>query len=359
MFGASIGVFDMDEAAEVPQPPQPVGVTGPEKFQLSATTAMPSRRMRNVFFSDNTPRAGWRFVLYLLLFTAMAFVLSRSMHYAAHHVLRSLPHLWFALIGEGLVLIAAIVAAVIMSSIEKRPFGEYGLPRQSAFGTHFWTGCAWGLLGISSLLLAIHIAGDFSFGNFVLHGARLLKFAAFWGLLFLLVGFFEEFLFRGYTQFTLTQGMGFWPAAILLSTVFGAVHLGNQGEALLGALAASFIALFFCLTLRRTGTLWFAVGFHAAWDWGESYLYSVPDSGQVSPGHLLSSSFHGSRWITGGTVGPEGSVLVFILIAALWLLFDRIYPEAKYGNHIQLQSSAVSSSATVNANLSGLRDNEV
>jgi membrane protease YdiL (CAAX protease family) len=95
-------------------------------------------------------------------------------------------------------------------------------------------------------------------------------------------------------------------------------------------LGAAMIGLFFCLTVRRTGTLWFAVGFHASWDWGESYLYSVPDSGGISPGHLLKSSFHGPRWLTGGSVGPEGSLLVFVVIALMWVAFDRVYREANY-----------------------------
>jgi hypothetical protein len=95
-------------------------------------------------------------------------------------------------------------------------------------------------------------------------------------------------------------------------------------------LAVAVIGIFFCLTLRRTGTLWFAVGFHASWDWGESYLYSVPDSGGMSPGHLLNSSFHGSRWLTGGSVGPEGSVMVFVVIALAWVVFNRVYPEVRY-----------------------------
>ena len=90
------------------------------------------------------------------------------------------------------------------------------------------------------------------------------------------------------------------------------------------------IGFFFCLTLRRTGTLWWAVGFHMAWDWGESFLYSVPDSGTTVHGHLLNSSFNGPAWLTGGSVGPEGSYLIFALIALLWVLFDRVYPEVKY-----------------------------
>jgi membrane protease YdiL (CAAX protease family) len=159
-----------------------------------------------------------------------------------------------------------------------------------------------------------------------------LKFAVFWGVFFLVVGLFEEFLARGYTQFTLTQGIGFWPSALVLSGFFTFLHVGNPGETWVGLLAVAAIGLFLCLTLRRTGNLWFAVGFHAAWDWGESYLYSVPDSGGISPGHLLHSSFHGSPWITGGSVGPEGSVLVFAVIALTWAAFDWVYPEGTYGD---------------------------
>jgi membrane protease YdiL (CAAX protease family) len=98
----------------------------------------------------------------------------------------------------------------------------------------------------------------------------------------------------------------------------------------MGLLGVAVIGLFFCLTLRRTGNLWFAVGFHASWDWGESYLYSVPDSGGMVTGHLLRSSFHGSSWVTGGSVGPEGSVLVFVILGLTWVAFDRAYPEVKY-----------------------------
>ena len=98
----------------------------------------------------------------------------------------------------------------------------------------------------------------------------------------------------------------------------------------MGILGAMVIGFFFCLTLRRTGNLWFAVGFHAAWDWGESYFYSVPDSGGMAPGHLLRSSLQGPHWLTGGTVGPEGSVFLFVLLALMWVVFDRVYPDVKY-----------------------------
>jgi hypothetical protein len=77
--------------------------------------------------------------------------------------------------------------------------------------------------------------------------------------------------------------------------------------------------------------LWFAVGFHAAWDWGETFVYSVPDSGTLFPGHLLKTSFRGPDWLTGGVVGPEGSVICFVVIAVVWAVFANRYREVKYG----------------------------
>ena len=140
------------------------------------------------------------------------------------------------------------------------------------------------------------------------------------------MGFFEEFFFRGYTQFTLASGIGFWPAATVISAVFGAWHLGNKGEDIAGAASVFVIGMFFCLTLRRTGNLWFAVGLHASFDWGETFLFSVPNSGIVAPGHLLNSSFHGPVWLTGGTVGPEGSVMAFLVVALAAAVFSRVFP---------------------------------
>ena len=276
--------------------------------------------LRRVFVGASGLRSGWSFALYLVMFALIVAVggwWAQSLHFG---------ELWSQMFTELGVLVAAVIPALVMARIERRPWGAYGLPLRRAFSKLFWVGAIWGFLGITLLLEILHGLHAFDFGHVVLHGVGIVRFAVFWGVVFLLVGFFEEFLLRGYTQFTLARGMGFWPAAVLLSAAFGASHLKNPGEAWTGALAAGLIGLFLCLTLRRTGSLWFAVGFHAAWDWGESFFYSVPDSGAMSPGHLLSSSFHGSRWITGGSVGPEGSLLCFVVIAVMWVGFERMYP---------------------------------
>lgn len=280
--------------------------------------------VHNLFLGAEGLRPGWGILIYATAFYLLqieASALAWSHDFGA-------SGLWSSLLEELGSFVAAAIPAVALSLVERRRWGVYGLPATRKFGKLFLAGAFWGLAAISLLLFVLGVIGDFSFGGLALHGARIARFAAFWGLMFLLVGLFEEFLARGYMQFTLARAFGFWRAALILSLGFGLSHLRNEGENWVGALAAASIGLFFCFTLRRSGNLWFAVGFHAAWDWGETFLYSVPDSGMMAPGHLLKSSLHGPAWLTGGTVGPEGSFLCLAVIVLTWVAFDRAYPAA-------------------------------
>lgn len=275
-----------------------------------------------LFWGPDGLRPGWGFALYVVMFYPLEMIavwLAWSRNFGA-------SGLWSDLLEELGTLIAAVIPSLILARIERRPWGAYGLPRQQELGRLFWVGGVWGGAAITLMMLALCGMRAFEFGGLALHGMRIAKFGLFWAALFLLVGLSEEFRFRGYVQFTLGRGIGFWPAAFLISAFFGRIHLGNAGESWAGALGAACIGLFFCFTLRRTNSLWFAVGFHAVWDWGETFFYSVPDSGMVWPGHLLRSSLHGPAWLTGGTAGPEGSVVCFAVIAVTWVAFDRVYP---------------------------------
>jgi membrane protease YdiL (CAAX protease family) len=298
-------------------PPRPP--LGPPGGRISSVEA--------IFWNEREFRAGWRLLIFILidvLFTLAGNFLMMAVHFpqiACAGVTAT------SILGQECVgVIAVFAATAIMGLLEGRPFGGYGLPRAVAFGARFWQGAAWGIAMITAILVPIRAFGGFSFGEFALRGALLWGYAALWAVVFLCVGFFEEFLFRGYAQFTLATGIGFWPAATGLSAAFGALHLFNRGEDKIGALSVFVIGMFLCLTLWRTGNLWFAVGLHAAFDWGETFLFSVPDSGLVAPGHLLNSSFHGPMWLTGGSVGPEGSVMAFAVVALAAVLFVIVYP---------------------------------
>jgi uncharacterized protein len=301
------------------------------KPDLSRTSAW-----RKIFIGPNGVRAGWRFIMYVLLFAALVYIFQRILKFIPSFVeivrtgqREGILTPQFEFIFESTVIAAALVAAGIMARFEKRRFGVYGLPVEKAFGKLFWQGVLWGLVFETAGMLIISALGGFSFGNLALSGAALLKYAILWAIGFVMVGIAEEFTFRGYTQFTLTTGIGFWPSAVLLSAAFGAVHLGNSGEGWVGALSVALFGLFACLTLKRTGNLWFAIGFHAATDYAETFIFSTPDSGLLAKGHLLNSSFHGPRWLTGGTIGPEGSLIDFAVFALAFIAFAKLYPAKK------------------------------
>jgi uncharacterized protein len=312
----------MNDSENTPGPDFPVE---PQPLAPDFAAATQPSYARTLFFGPDGLRPGWGLAFYVVMFYLLYRLANElAERFGPTGILRSM------MLEEFCGLLAAILPSVVLAKIERRPWGAYGLPPLQAFRKLFWIGAAWGFAGISLLLVTLNRIHVFDFGHLALHGPRIVKYAAFWAGMFLLVGLFEEFLLRGYTQFTLTRAVGFWWAAILLSCAFGLIHIRNGGEEWNGLLAVAFIGLFFALTLRRTGTLWFAVGFHAAWDWGETFFYSVPDSGIVFPGHLLKSSLHGARWLTGGSVGPEGSALCFVVIAALCIAFDRTYRDVKY-----------------------------
>ena len=317
---------DVPENAPLTPPPPPQDLPGAESV------------VKYVFIGPNGIRAGWRLAIFLIVFVALVATLQVAlMHIPAaarhmHQPEKGQPIVMTAggqIISEGLQVLILFVAVWVMSLIEKKSFGDYGLPAQGAFGKRFWQGIAFGFVSISLLMGIIGALHGFSLGSLALSGREILKYGFLYGIGFVLVGFFEEFSFRGYMQATLTSGIGFWPAAVVLAFLFGLAHASNPGERIFGLVMAGSYGLFAAFTLARTGNLWFAIGDHAAWDWGETYFYSTPDSGILAKGHLLNSSFHGPAWLTGGSVGPEGSYLVFGVVALTFIAFHFLFPAKK------------------------------
>jgi hypothetical protein len=163
---------------------------------------------------------------------------------------------------------------------------------------------------------------------------QLIFYAVAWAIAMLTLGFAEEFMFRGYSLKTLSEAVGFWPAAIFLSSIFGLVHFFfKPQEDWIDPLSIALYGIFWSLTLRRTGSLWFAVGFHAASDYADMIVFAEPNTGnhgQPIPGHLLDIRYYGPDWLTGGPRGTEASLLVFVVLAGLFYFFDRQYPSKQH-----------------------------
>jgi len=292
------------------------------------------------FRGPNGIRAGWRVLIFLVLIVsigillAIPFALMRVLNKGGDQSLVGIAVSGLTPLGlsisEGALFVIPSLAALIMARIERRKYGQYGLPARFAFRQDFWIGLLVGFLSISSTLFGIFAFHGFHLTGLAIHGSTILSATAAWGATFVIVGLAEEFSFRGYLQYTLTTGMGFWPAAILLSCLFGLAHKSNPGETWSGLFSVVLFGLLFCIFLRRTGNLWWAVGFHAGWDWGQTFFYGVADSG-IPPYHnLFGSVFHGPDWLTGGSVGPEASVFTPIVLVIVAALFTRVYRENRY-----------------------------
>ena len=286
-------------------------------------------RAKDIFVGPTGLRSGWR----LLIFLAIVVALQALFQEVAEVILRARgivpPEGLYAivfLVEDGIILLGVIIATWIMARSERRRLSTYGLPGKNAFGRLFWEGAVFGYAGVSVLILLIFLAGGYSPGSLALHRSALVRAALLWLLASLAIGFAEEYLFRGYPQFILAQGMGFWPAAFLISFLFGALHYFTKPDERWPDWASTgLLALFICLTLRRTGDLRFAIGFHAAFDFAAIFVYSGPNGGQLAPDRLLTATFHGADWLTGGRLGPEASLFVFPVIAAMFLSFHFLH----------------------------------
>ena len=337
------------------------------------------RGLRWAFIGSQGLRAGWSvaiFVILTFLFMAILWAVAARIDKQILQMKSGELTPPVAIAGELVLLLALLAAGVLVALIERRRMMDYNLtgPRRLF---HFLSGVAAGFVALSALMGAMAWGGWIHFGPRALSGTLIFSFAAAWGVNFLLVGFFEEGAFRCYLQFTLTRGIDFWwalpliaamclcgflattgqgvwgvyafallgvapcwilqvkkaptapfwQAAWVTSTFFGLIHTGNNGENWIGIFAAAFVGFVFCVSVRLTGSAWWAIGCHAAWDWAETYFYGTADSGMVAKGHLLTASPAGSALMSGGTDGPEGSLLILpiilLLLAAVLVLYGR------------------------------------
>jgi CAAX protease family protein len=253
---------------------------------------------------------------------------------------------------------------------------------------HFLSGLAAGFAALSLLVAALAAGGWLHLRPAAFAPAQALLNGALWAIAFLLVAGVEEGLFRCYSLSTLTRGINFWwalaaqiaiclylaitgggngawgvylaaaigffpclllnqraaprrgafwQAAWATSTFFGFYHTSNGGENWIGVFAAAFIGFVFCVSVRVTGSAWWAVGCHAAWDWAETFFYGAADSGFQGQGHFLSANSTGNPLWSGGADGPEGSLLVLGVILLLLLFLVAFYARTKSESQVAVE----------------------
>jgi len=367
--------MDTDQASSDQANATPAPVLAPEPPGPSP------RGLEWVFIGPQGLRAGWSVLLAYCLFYLFRLVIG-TIFVTANWVDDRGDYTAVSMLTlESIPFLAMLAAGMIIAFIERRRILDFNLrgPRR---GLRFISGLTTGFVALSALIGALAWGGWLRFGPPALTGAQILRFAALWGCAFQLVACVEEGLFRCYLQFTLTRGLtlwwalaaeialcldlalhvrthgtwgvyaiallglfpclvlhlknirgsAFWQAAWVTSTFFGMIHTFNGGENWIGIFAAASIGFVFCVSVRVTGSAWWAIGCHAAWDWTETYFYGTADSGLPARGHFLTTWPLGNPLLSGGTDGPEGSLLVFgailLLLAGVLTLYARRGPAA-------------------------------
>jgi uncharacterized protein len=310
----------------------------------------PSARPK-IFVGKDGLRAGWSLLVFIALFAALAF----GAHFISHKLHPRGPNgvspdsevtPLDGFLAEGIPFLVVLLVTWIMSRIERRPNSVYGLggSRKVAY---FFAGLAWGLACLSLLVLTLCKTGLLVVDRRLLAGGDIVRYGVIWLLGFFLVGLLEEYLTRGYLQYTLTRGLaglyqwgfktrhsttlGFWTAAVIFSILFGLGHSSNPGESPIGLLSAGLASMVFCFSLWRTGSLWWAIGFHTSWDWAQSFLYGVADSGMMAQHHLLATHPAGKPVLSGGATGPEGSIFIIAILVLVSLIIVFTLPRASRG----------------------------
>jgi membrane protease YdiL (CAAX protease family) len=314
---------------------------------LPSNPASPAPSMlHRVFFGPDGLRAGWSLLIFVALMASLGFTVNFTLHKLG--VRRPDPAAELTplrgILGEGASFLLVLFVTWVMSKIERRSQAVYGLADERRL-PRFLAGLGWGFVCLSVLVGSLIQTGFLIVDRRLLFAGDIFRYGAAWFIGFLMVGLLEEYLTRGYVQYTLTRGLaglyerwfktrhsaalGFWTAAIAFSFLFGLGHGSNPGESPIGLVSAGLAGIVFCLSLWRTGSLWWAIGFHTSWDWSQSFLYGVADSGLMVQHHLFATHPVGRPILSGGATGPEGSSFIFGIFALIVLIIFFTLPRGK------------------------------
>lgn len=287
-----------------------------------------------VFRGSSGLRSGWRFAAFMaatliLVLLLNAFIAGRIA--AVLHVDENGLNAKSFLFDEVFVFIAVFAVTAAAARLERQRVLSYGLPADEAFRGRFWEGIAIGVVSAGLVAIAMYAMGGFVITGFGLRGFDWIALPAVWAVAMVLVGVAEESWFRGYPLQALARGTGFWPAAVISSLVFGALHMTKPDENFIDIFNIVALGLLMCFALRRTGNLWLPVGFHAAFDFMQFFVIGTQNGGQRPIGTLLQASFPGPAWINGGALGTEASYFMLpVMLLILTYIYIR-YPRQSQG----------------------------
>lgn len=278
--------------------------------------------------SDRKLRSLWRVLVFFWIGTLLSWAEAGLLGaVTGRYPSLSLLTIQTIIFFEGLTLVNALVCTWIFARYEHRRIDSYGLPIREAFSAPFWDGLALGVVVPALVGIGMLVLHGWVIVGVNPHGIEWLLFPLGWLVANIVVGVAEESWYRGYMLQTLSRSLGFWPAAVILSLLFVSDHyFFKTGENLYDVVTLFTFGMFICLSVRRTGSLWFGVGFHIAFDYMQLFVIGTRNGALTPVGALFVSQFPGPAWINGGVLGTEASLLLYPLMILMYIYLLWRYP---------------------------------
>jgi membrane protease YdiL (CAAX protease family) len=288
-------------------------------------------KVKSIFIGSDRLRHGWRFLIFVAAIVLVGQFLEQpaiGFLEAELDVDRSALSALSIILSDGFDLIAVLIVTGVFALCERRRIDSYGLPINEALGGLFWNGVVAALVVVAFVAAGMLVTGGMRIHGLALRGTDLISSPILWLVAMLLVGVTEEYFFRGYALQSLWRGTGFWPAALITTALFAGLHLVKPHENAIDIGMIFALGLIICISVRITGSLWWAVGWHAAFDFGQLFIIGTRNGGRLPQGRLFDVTFPGPAWITGGELGTEASYFMIpavlgTLIYITWFLRRR------------------------------------
>lgn len=223
-------------------------------------------------------------------------------------------------------LLIALVCTGAFALYEHRRIDDYGMALGRALRLPTLEGAMAGVSSAGLVALGMIALGGMQVRGLAGGGGSVWLFALEWLAANICIGIAEEMFYRGYLLQALWRSLGFWPAAILVALAFAADHyFYKAGENIWDVITLVSLSLLLSYSVLRTGSLWFAIGFHIAFDYMQLFVIGTPNGAAYPVGRLLDVRFDGPWWLTGGVLGTEASLLMYPALALLWFFVWRRY----------------------------------
>jgi membrane protease YdiL (CAAX protease family) len=197
-----------------------------------------------------------------------------------------------------------------------------GLPKRPTAAREWGIGAAlgWGLVVLA--LLPMLLGGT-------LHPEFWTAPRAFWLVLLNLAtlavsALGEEVAFRGYPYRRLIEALGPTKATVLMSLLFGGLHIFNPDATWISVLITMFAGVLLSLGWLRTHGLWLSWGLHFAWNASMGVLFGLPVSGITDFSSVVQTRAIGRFWLTGGDYGPEGALFTVLVLVVGMIILVRV-----------------------------------